>query len=69
MIRLGRAMRVDRRNALTAAAFFTTYETLKQQLPELSSHFASSPALTHMTAASGGELVMASVPCFFSLRR
>lgn len=40
-----------------AAAFFTTYEALKETLPTLSTTFVNSPALTHMTAASGGELV------------
>jgi len=45
------------RRDFSAAAFFTAYENLKQNLPKQSSFFNANPAVTHMLAASGGEFV------------
>jgi solute carrier family 25 S-adenosylmethionine transporter 26 len=40
-----------------AAAFFTTYETLKKHVPKLSSSLNANSSLTHLLAATGGEFV------------
>jgi hypothetical protein len=40
-----------------AAAFFVTYETLKKHAPKLSSSLTTSSSMTHLLAATGGELV------------
>jgi len=45
------------RGSWTAAAFFTTYETLKKQVPKLSSSLNQNSSMTHLLAATGGEFV------------
>lgn len=41
----------------SAAAFFTTYETLKKHVPKLSSSLNQNSSMTHLLAATGGEFV------------
>jgi solute carrier family 25 S-adenosylmethionine transporter 26 len=45
------------RSSWTAAAFFTTYETLKKHVPKLSSSLTQNSSMTHLLAATGGEFV------------
>jgi len=40
---------------MPAAAFFVTYEALKETLPSLSGTLHASPSLNHLVSASGAE--------------
>ena len=53
-------LRIPLRSSSTAAAFFTTYETLKKHVPKLSSSLNQNSSMTHLLAATGGEFVCPS---------